>query len=46
MKDDSVNVNIMGNALHYGQAAFEGLKAHHTKQGHVNVFNAIANAKR
>ena len=41
-----LSIHPMSNALHYGQALFEGLKAFHTASGDVHVFNADENAKR
>ena len=41
-----LSIHPMSNALHYGQALFEGLKAFHTADGKVHVFNADENAKR
>lgn len=44
--DDSLNLSIASNCLHYGQAAFEGLKAFTCKDGNVRIFRAQENAKR
>jgi branched-chain amino acid aminotransferase len=33
-----VNVHILANVFHYGQALFEGMKAFHTKDGDVSIF--------
>ncbi len=41
-----VNVHIAATAFHYGQSAFEGLKAFRCKDGKVRVFRADENAKR
>lgn len=42
----SLNIHPLSNALHYGQALFEGLKAFHSADGAVRVFNSSANAAR
>ena len=39
-------IHIAATALHYGQAAFEGLKAFRCKDGQVRVFRIDENAKR
>lgn len=39
-------IHIAATALHYGQAAFEGLKAFACKDGQVRVFRVDENAKR
>ncbi len=44
--NDSLTLSVASNCLHYGQAAFEGLKAFTCKDGQVRVFRAQANAKR
>ena len=41
-----MKIHMMSNALHYGQAVFEGLKAFHTKNGTVQLFNPKENYKR
>ena len=41
-----LNVHIAATALHYGQEAFEGLKAYMGKDGKVRVFRWEENAKR
>lgn len=41
-----LNLHIASNALHYGQAIFEGLKVFRTKQGDVSAFNPLANCAR
>ncbi|MFA5560684.1 MAG: branched-chain amino acid aminotransferase [Acholeplasmataceae bacterium] len=45
-KADEIKISITSPALHYGQEAFEGLKAYRTKDGHVNLFRPYENAKR
>jgi len=42
----TVTIHGLSNVLHYGQGIFEGLKAHHCRDGQVRVFNATANAAR
>ena len=44
--DLNVTIHGLSNVLHYGQGIFEGLKAHHCKDGQVRVFNSGANAAR
>ncbi|MDD2240676.1 MAG: branched-chain amino acid aminotransferase [Kiritimatiellae bacterium] len=41
-----LNIHIAATALHYGQAAFEGLKAFRRKDGNVSLFRPQENAKR
>lgn len=41
-----INLHIAATALHYGQEAFEGLKAFRGKDGKVRVFRLDENAKR
>lgn len=41
-----INLHIAATALHYGQAAFEGLKAFRGPDGKVRVFRAAMNASR
>ncbi len=41
-----VNIHIAATALHYGQEAFEGLKAFKGKDGKVRVFRWEENSKR
>jgi len=43
---DSINLSIAATCLHYGQAAFEGLKAFRNKKNVVKVFRINENAKR
>ncbi len=45
-RDPNVTMHISDPCLHYGQAAFEGLKAFETKDGRIVVFRPIENAKR
>ncbi|WP_176013023.1 branched-chain amino acid aminotransferase [Victivallis sp. Marseille-Q1083] len=41
-----ITLSVASNCLHYGQAAFEGLKAFRCKDGKVRVFRPEENAKR
>ncbi len=43
---ETVNIHIAATCLHYGQEAFEGLKAFRCKDGKVRVFRWEENAKR
>jgi branched-chain amino acid aminotransferase len=45
-KDQSIPIHIAATCLHYGQEAFEGLKAFEQKNGDVVVFRDIENASR
>lgn len=38
VREPFMNVHILANVFHYGQALFEGFKAYHSKNGDVNVF--------
>src|SRR5690606_16384936 len=44
--DPHVNLHIAANALHYGQAIFEGLKAFRAADGSVSLFRPDRNAAR
>ena len=44
--DEMIPVHIAATGLHYGQQAFEGLKAYEQKNGDVVVFRVEENAKR
>ncbi len=46
VSDDHITISLMSTVLHYGQAAFEGLKAYRRKDGHVQLFRVIENAVR
>jgi branched-chain amino acid aminotransferase len=46
LSDDSINISIASPALHYGQQAFEGLKAFETKDGSIVSFRPDENAVR
>lgn len=43
---NSINIHMSATALHYGQEAFEGLKAFKGKDGKIRVFRMEENAKR
>ncbi len=44
--DPHLNIHIAATSLHYGQAAFEGLKAFAHKDGSVSIFRLEENCKR
>ena len=44
--DEYINIHMAATCLHYGQSAFEGLKAFRGKDGKVRVFRLEANAER
>lgn len=44
--DESINLHMAATALHYGQEAFEGLKAFKGKDGKIRIFRLDENAKR
>jgi branched-chain amino acid aminotransferase len=44
--DPHINLHIAANALHYGQAIFEGLKAFRAADGSVGLFRPDRNAER
>ena len=43
---DTINIHMAATSLHYGQEAFEGLKAFRGKDGKVRVFRLEENAAR
>jgi len=43
---ENINIHIGATCLHYGQEAFEGLKAFTGKDGKIRVFRWEENAKR
>lgn len=45
-EDEYIPMHIAASCLHYGQEAFEGLKAFRGKDGRVRVFRMDENAKR
>ncbi len=44
--EDTLTISCFSPALHYGQQAFEGLKAYMRKDGHVQLFRPDENAAR
>ena len=44
--ESTMSIHIAATALHYGQSAFEGLKAFYCRDGKVRVFRADENAQR
>ena len=44
--DETVNLHMAATGLHYGQEAFEGLKAFRGVDGQVRIFRADENGKR
>ena len=44
--DEYLNLHMAATCLHYGQAAFEGLKAYRCPDGKVRIFRVDENAKR
>lgn len=44
--DETVNLHMAATGLHYGQEAFEGLKAFRGADGRVRIFRPEENAKR
>jgi len=44
--DENLTIHMASPCLHYGQEAFEGLKAFETKDGRIVVFRPQANAQR
>ncbi|OQA87394.1 MAG: Branched-chain-amino-acid aminotransferase [Lentisphaerae bacterium ADurb.Bin242] len=46
LPDPTITMSIAATCLHYGQAAFEGLKAFRCKDGAVRVFRPDENANR
>lgn len=45
-EDATLHLSESSPSLHYGQQAFEGLKAYRTKDGSVQLFRPDQNAKR
>ena len=43
---NTINIHMSATALHYGQEAFEGLKAFKGKDGKIRIFRMDENAKR
>ena len=46
LQDHTITMTIAATCLHYGQAAFEGLKAFRCRDGKVRVFRPDENAHR
>ena len=46
VEEPYLQMHIAATALHYGQAAFEGLKAFSCKDGTVRLFRPVENARR
>jgi branched-chain amino acid aminotransferase len=46
VEDDNITIHIASPSLHYGQEAFEGMKAFETKDGRIVVFRPEENWKR
>jgi branched-chain amino acid aminotransferase len=46
VQDPHYNIHIAASSLHYGQAAFEGMKAFRRKDGQVSIFRPWENARR
>ncbi|MBQ7878568.1 MAG: branched-chain amino acid aminotransferase [Bacteroidaceae bacterium] len=44
--EEGINLHMAATCLHYGQEAFEGLKAFRGKDGKVRIFRLEANAER
>jgi branched-chain amino acid aminotransferase len=44
--DRFLSISMFSQVIHYGQEAFEGLKAYMTKDGSINIFRPDMNAKR
>jgi branched-chain amino acid aminotransferase len=44
--DENINIHMAATCLHYGQEAFEGLKAFRGKDGKIRAFRMDENAKR
>ena len=44
--EETLNIHMAATCLHYGQEAFEGLKAYRGKDGKIRIFRPEANAQR
>lgn len=44
--DENISMHMAATCLHYGQEAFEGLKAYRGKDGKIRLFRAEDNARR
>ena len=45
-EDAMLHISESSPSLHYGQQAFEGLKAYRTKDGSIQLFRSDKNAER
>lgn len=45
-RDPNLQTHVLANVFHYGQAAFEGMKVFHSKDGKVRVFSDRLNWER
>ncbi|MDE7091236.1 MAG: branched chain amino acid aminotransferase, partial [Bacteroidales bacterium] len=45
-QDEYLNIHMAATCLHYGQEAFEGMKAFRGKDGKIRMFRPDENAKR
>lgn len=43
---ETINIHMAATCLHYGQEAFEGLKAYRCQDGKIRIFRPEANAER
>ena len=46
VKEPYLKIHVAATALHYGQDAFEGLKVYKTKDGKIQAFRPLENARR
>ena len=44
--EETINIHMAASTLHYGQEAFEGLKAFRCKDGKIRIFRLEENAAR
>ncbi|HOJ45050.1 MAG TPA: branched-chain amino acid aminotransferase [Bacilli bacterium] len=44
-EDDHITISAFSTAIHYGQQAFEGLKAYRRKDGAINLFRYMDNGR-
>lgn len=44
--EETINLHMAATSLHYGQEAFEGLKAYRCKDGKIRIFRMEVNAER
>ncbi len=45
-EDDKITISSLSTSLHYAQECFEGLKAYRRKDGKIQLFRVLDNAKR